>query len=252
MFVRGQVLGWKAAIALAVAALALGGEPALAQVKPGDVITPQNAFKVKDLLSPGVYWRVQHGMWMKIVPTERVDWPPPYREATEKYSAQCRLTPDHRTLVGYVAGQPFPLIDPNDPYVAEKIMWNNCYRPELGDDYDLRAYDAKVVYENDPRVITYYLEGHYAGYNLTGRTEVEPLPTDPDFKASGRLWLFGMYPILAPATLRGDGILRYRYADPNRGDDSWDWTPGSRRVRRLNEAILSDAAGVTTWDPDTY
>ena len=29
--------------------------PALAQVKPGDVITPDNAYKVKDLVSPGVY-----------------------------------------------------------------------------------------------------------------------------------------------------------------------------------------------------
>jgi len=240
------------AAALAVVLLLSVAPAALAQVKPGDFITKDNASKVKDLVSPGVYYKVAHGMSMNIIPTGRIDWPPPYKEATEKYSAQCRLSPDHRTLEGYVAGQPFPMIDSNDPYVAEKIMWNNCYRPELGDDYDLRAYDAKLVYENDPRVITYYLEGHYAGYNLTGRTEVEPLPTDPDFKTTGRLWLFGMYPILAPATSRGSGIIRYRYADPARADDSWDWTPGTRRVRRLDETILSDAAGVTTWDPDTY
>ena len=65
--------------------------PADAQVKPGDFITPQNAAKVKDLVSPGVYYKVAHGMSMKIVPTERVDWPPPYQDATEKYSAQVRL-----------------------------------------------------------------------------------------------------------------------------------------------------------------
>lgn len=89
--------------------------PASAQVKPGDVITPANATKVKDLLSPGEYWRVVNGMSMKIIPTGRIDWPPPYKEATEKYSAQVRLAPNRLTMVGYVAGQPFPLIDDNDP-----------------------------------------------------------------------------------------------------------------------------------------
>ncbi len=54
-------------------------------MKPGDFISADNAPLVKELLAPGVYWRVQHGMTMKIVPTERIDWPPPYREATEKY-----------------------------------------------------------------------------------------------------------------------------------------------------------------------
>jgi len=55
-----------------------------AEVKPGDFITQDNATKVQDLLSPGVYYKVQNGMSMKIAPTERVDWPPPYKDATEK------------------------------------------------------------------------------------------------------------------------------------------------------------------------
>ena len=45
----------------------------------------------------------------------------------------------------------------------------------------------------------YFQIGHYAGYDLVGRTEeLEPIPTDPDFKATNRLWLFALYPILAP------------------------------------------------------
>ena len=56
-----------------------------AQVKPGDVITADNAAKVRDLVSPGVYYKVLQGMSMKIVPTSQIDWPPPYRDATEKY-----------------------------------------------------------------------------------------------------------------------------------------------------------------------
>src|ERR1700676_5592575 len=102
---------------------------ARAQVKPGDQINPDQADKVKDLVSPGTLYKVRNGMSMKIVPTERMDWPPPFKEATEKYSGQCRLSSDHRSLLGYVAGQPFPLIDPNDPEAGIKIAWNNKYRP---------------------------------------------------------------------------------------------------------------------------
>ncbi|MGB8411407.1 MAG: DUF1329 domain-containing protein [Candidatus Binatus sp.] len=226
-----------------------------ATVKPGDVITPENAAQVKDLVSPGVYYAVTHGMHMDIVPTDRIDWPPPYREATEKYSTQVRLTNDHRSLLGYVAGQPFPLIDPNDPYVATKIVWNNVWRPITTDDYDLRFFDCQSEYVRpgqDQNVVLDLEIGHYAGYNLFGRTEVEPMPVDPDFKQSGRLWLFGLYPFLAPEAQRGQGLIRYRYEDPNRGDDTWDWQPGTRRVRRLNEAINSSATGAQTFDADHF
>ncbi|HLX36954.1 MAG TPA: hypothetical protein VKR29_04110 [Candidatus Binataceae bacterium] len=60
------------------AGLMMNAGLASAEVKPGDVINTQTADKVRDLVSPGVYWRVQHGMTFKIVPTERIDWPPPY------------------------------------------------------------------------------------------------------------------------------------------------------------------------------
>jgi hypothetical protein len=244
------------AIALFVGAMAaFGASPALAQVRPGDVITPDNASKVHDLVSPGVYYKVLEGMSMKIVPASQIDWPPPYRDATEKYSSQVRLSKDNRSLVGYVAGQPFPLVDPNDPQVATKIMWNNVFRPLLTDDYDLRFYDCDSVYGGRNKTfspIQYYQIGHYAGYDLVGRVEVDPMPTDPDYKTTGRLWLFGLYPVLAPENDRGDGFVRFRYADPNRGDDDWSWTPGTRRVRRLNESIMSTASGPTAWNPDHY
>jgi Protein of unknown function (DUF1329) len=243
-----------ASTALFLAALMLG--PAVqAGVKPGDVISAQNAEKVEDLVSPGVFYMVRHDMRMNIIPTERVDWPPPYKEATEKYSAQVRLSDDHRSMIGYVAGQPFPPIDVNDPYIATKLIWNNVFRPISSDDYDLRFYDCQSVYMRtgaSPRIITEFEVGHYAGYNLVGRTEVEPIPVDPDFKQTNRLWMAALYPVLAPAELRGAGILRCRYAEPNRGDDSWSWTPRTRRVRRLTESILSTNTTAAVTDADHF
>jgi hypothetical protein len=228
-------------------------------VKPGDFIRYENSYKVKPLVSPGVYYKVTQGMTMKIVPTEHMEWPPPYRDATEKYSQQVRLSPDGRTMVNYVAGQPFPFLDPNDPKIATKIMWNNAFRPITSDDYDLRFYDCGDMYtgrNRSIRLLDYFQIGHYAGYDEVGRTEVEPMPIDPDFKKTDRYWLFALYPILAPENLRGGGFIRYRYENPNKPDDIWEWATGARRVRRLNEGIMSDsvAAGAnpTTWDPDHY
>jgi Protein of unknown function (DUF1329) len=242
------------ALLLAITAL-FTAAPAQAQVKPGDFITWQNAQKVKNLVSPGQFVRIMHGMSLKVIPTETIQWPPPYREATEKYSSQVRLTPDHRSLVGYVAGEPFPIIDANDPNAGTEVMWNVAFRPISSDSYDLRWFDCDSVYwgRNKPfREIVDYEIGHYAGYNEVGRTEVNPIPIDPDFKRTGRYFLSLLYPVLAPENARGTGLIKFRYADPNKDDDSWTWTPGARRIRRLNYAILDSATGPQDYHPNDY
>jgi len=224
-----------------------------AEVKPGDDITTQNAAVVKDLVSPGTYFAVTKGMAMHIVASKRVDWPPSYKTATEQYSSQVQLSADHRTVEGYVAGQPFPLLDNNDPYIATKIMWNSSLRPIATDDADLRFFECQVTELNpggSQKLETLSELGHFAGYSEIGRTEAEPMPTDPDFKKSGVWQRSAAYPVIAPAEARGSGGLRFRYWDPNRGDDAWAFIAQTRRVRRVNETILSSSTGLSTWDPD--
>ena len=109
-----------------------------ADVQPGDKIGPDNVDKVKDLISPGLEWCVRRGMPMTIVAPKKIEWPAPYKEATEKYAAQVKLAEDGLRIENYIAGQPFPNIDPNDPMVAFKIMWNFEHKPAITDDLDLR------------------------------------------------------------------------------------------------------------------
>ncbi|MDO8434872.1 MAG: DUF1329 domain-containing protein [Candidatus Binatus sp.] len=224
-----------------------------AQVKPGDVITASNAAQVKDLLSPGAYQAVTKGMTINIVAPGRIDWPPPYQNATEKYASQVRLAPDHHDLLGYVAGQPFPLLDPNDPDVGVKIMWNQYFRPIATDDFDLRFFECQVATQNPgaPQQLMKMTQiGHFAGYFDLGRTEVDPLPADPDFVKTGIWARYAAYPTIEPAEDRGSGGIRYRYWDANRADDTWAYIVGSRRIRRVNEVILSASPGLSTWDAD--
>jgi hypothetical protein len=226
---------------------------ASAGVKAGDKITPDNVGEIKDLVSPGLYYMASHGMLMNIAQTRRVDWPPPYKEATEKYSSQVRLSEDHRSMLGYVAGQPFPLLDPNDPDVATKIMWNQYFRPIATDDFDLRYFECQVAKQNpgaQQQLMLMTETGHLSGYSDIGRTEVEPLPADPDFKTSGIWERVGAYPTLAPAEDRGSGGIRYRYWDANKADDAWVFLAGMRRVRRMSEVMMSSSPGLSTWDAD--
>ncbi len=218
--------------------------PAAAQVKPGDVVGKDNVSLVRNLVSPGNLVMVQQGMQMNIVPTEKLEWPPPYKSATEKYSSQVQLASDG-TLQNYIAGQPFPLLDPNDPKIASKIMWNFSFRPLYSDDADLR--DAEVAnYTRDAKgqPVDFFTVGHFAFYNNIGRIEVPPVPTDPDAAASGIRYRFGFYPLLEPSSLRGFGLIRYRHLDPKEEDNTWTFMPGARRIRRQSASILSDAIGM--------
>jgi len=98
--------------------------PLRADVVPGDIITDQNVDRVKELVSPGLEWCIRHGWPITIGETRRIEWLKPYKEATEKYSSQVKLSADGLALQNYVAGQPFPNLDPKDTQIALKIMWN--------------------------------------------------------------------------------------------------------------------------------
>src|SRR5215467_5970420 len=99
-----------------------------ADVQPGDTVTKATLAQAEGLLTPVTRWMVERGMPMAIIATKKVEWPKAYREATEKYAAQVKLSPDGHNMYNYVAGAPFPNIDPNDPLVAFKLMWDHEQR----------------------------------------------------------------------------------------------------------------------------
>jgi len=218
--------------------------PAAAQVKPGDTITRNEASKVRELLSPGNLILVKQGMTIKIVPTRRLEWPPPYKSVTEKYSPQVSLTPDGE-LKNYLAGLPFPLVDANDPQAATKIMWNFAFRPQYTDDFDARNVES-ISHERGSAEPTEHLSfGHVGSYKYIGRTEVAPMPLDKNVLATGIAFRAGSYPILDPAELRGVGIVRQGYAIPGFEDAVWEYSSASRQLRRLSAISLSDSFGVS-------
>ena len=249
MTLRSQLAALCGALALA----ALAAAPMRADVNPGDVINKDNKDKVTDLVSPGVMWCIDHGMTMKIVPYQKIDWNPAYKEATEKYSGQVKLSADGRTIENHVGGMPFPSIDPNDPNVALKIMFNYEFKPFVTDDQDLRNFDADTgtVSDKPLDVERHYILDHLRTLFYTGRLYVDPkpvlLPNTDGVRAKQSL-----HPILEPFDLKGVGLTGIRYLDPDRQDDTWLYLPTLRRVRRLSSAQRSDALFGQDTDVDSY
>src|SRR5262249_46360880 len=208
----------------------------------------------KDLMSPGLEWCVRRGLPMSIVETKKVEWPRAYKEATEKYASQVKLTGDGLTVQNYVAGQPFPSLDPKDPQFAQKIMWNYEYGLVNGiDDTDLRNFDAdtgSIPAKGAMSVERHFLLDHFRRLFWTGRLYVDPKPEKPN--PNGYRGQQGLYPILEPFDLKGVGGLSNRYIEAGRQDDSWLYLPSLRRVRRLSTAQRSDALFGQDTDVDSY
>jgi len=245
--------GWWRAITGALALSVTLGGAAVADVSPGDKITDQNIDKVKDLISPGMEWCIKHGFPITISETKRVEWPKAYKEATEKYSSQVKLSADGLTVQNYVAGLPFPNVDAKDPQVAQKIMWNYSYNFLSTDDVDLRNFDADTgsVADHGPlSVERHFLLDHFRRLFWNGRLYVEPKPEKPN--ANGYRAQQGLYPILEPFDLKGVGALGNRYISSEKQDDSWLYLPSLRRVRRLSTAQRSDALFGQDTDVDSY
>src|SRR5262245_41671341 len=86
-------------------------------------------------------------------------------------------------------------------------MWNFSFRPQYTDDADIRYVE---VSSNAPGttvggILEHFTVEHFAFYNNVGRTEVPPVPTDPEATGPGIRYRFGAYPFLEPQELHGAG-----------------------------------------------
>ena len=240
--------------AAVVAGLLLSATPMWADVQPGDTVGPNDVAKIRDLISPGLEWCVKYGLPMRIVAPKTVTWPAEYKQATEKYAGQVKLEGDGLTLSNYVAGLPFPNLDPNDPQVALKIMWNFEYKPAITDDLDLRNFDADTGSIGPMQAMSverHFLLDHLRSMFYTGRLYQEPKPEYEPNPSKFRSQT-GLYPILEPFDLKGVGAVGNRYVDPAKQDDQWLYLPSLRRVRRLSTAQRSDALFGQDTDVDSY
>ncbi len=234
-----------ALMAAGAVSLSVAGR-ATADVQPGDTVTKENMDKAADLLTPAMKWYVEHGMPMKVIPYKKIEWPRLFKEATEKYSGQVKISPDGRDIFNYVAGAPFPKIDPNDPLVGAKIMWNQEQKPayvdNVGTEWIVELINSRGELERT------YGSQFWRRMMWTGRLYTDPKPVVPHNPAMRYTEQFG--PLFQPNDLKGAGTLSNRYLASDMPDDSYMYLPELRRVRRISVSNRSDAFWGTDYDLD--
>lgn len=221
--------------------------PAQADVAAGDTISKDNMAKAGDLLIPGSKWMLDKGMRFKVIPYKKVELPRLFKEATEKYSSQVKLSADGHEVFNYVAGVPFPAIDVNDPMSGYKVMWNQeqkpAYTDNVGTEWIVELVNAKGELERT------YGSQFWRRMMWTGRMYTDPKPVVPHNPPMRYTEQFG--PLFIPNDLKGAGVLNNRYLNAADPDDSYMYLPELRRVRRISVANRSDAFWGTDMDLDS-
>ena len=159
-----------------------------------------------------------------VQPTTDMPLQAQYIAATEQYAPQVEL--GEGELRNYVAGLPFPLIDPHDPRAGEKVAWNLRYQ----DEGETKQYWAT----NEHRTGSGGVARTERFYSIVQSGMHRPAPA-ANLAAWGKL---GVYKkrynlMLGPADLDGTQTLTYRYDRDTRVNDKWIYDPKSRRTRKV-------------------
>jgi len=239
---RKAVTSFVAAVVIGLPLAAMAEQPPV-----GTKVTKDNMDKYKESLSPTMQYLVRGGMEIPVIEYKKIDWPPSYKEATEKYSSQVKLSPDGRDMLNYVAGAPFPAVDENDPQAGAKWMWNHeqksVYTDNIGCGWNVELVNSKGERER------FFGSNFWRRMMWRGRLVLDPKPTIPHDPAIGYTEQWG--PLHDPNDLKGAGALNFRYVSPDVPDDSYLYLPELRKVRRLSMANRSNAFWGTDIDIDS-
>ena len=214
---------------------------AVAELKPGDVLGPDNWEQATGLLPEEFLDCYKRGDFRHRVgdfAIDRIGDDPVFHEAVEANRGRYALN-EQGSIVDvrtgkppeYVYAWPFPDIDPNDPQAAMKIVWNFFYTMYYGGNAHYRAdllwvsrrgLDRSIEVDSNVK----YYDGQHPRFR-------EP-DADPELLAQS------LAEVRAPADVNGVVSLSWRYRGAERRDSVWAFVPALRRVRAVSPANRSD------------
>ena len=224
-----------------------------AELPAGTIITKANLERIKgdtfegktiaSLLTAAVEWQIKNwGLQIKLRHSKPLPLDPRFIKATKKYAGTTKFDPKTRECTGYMAGLPFPDVSMDDPYAAEKLVWN-CYYSQggVGFGYNQRAPHAHVLIADKglERVQKWFWLRYWMKDRLD-RFARGLSPVEGDGSILTKTLLFAQYPY----DIRGIGTLVIRYDNP-KVEDQWAYIKSVRRTRRLSGGAWMDPVGAT-------
>jgi hypothetical protein len=199
----------------------------VAGLTPGATIAKDSWEAAKEYLPLEILERVKAGE-LAFTIQETTDLPvsDAYIEATRRHAEQVRISASGE-LEGYVAGLPFPVIDPSDSLAGVKAAWNVRYR-DFGD--TMQVWNTfRLLPETgsaEREIENYYVVAY--GMHRPQVDGVNPNKWEKD----GVLYK-EFFHILSPFDLKNSMSLKLRYARDHDNDDNWSYSPASRKIRKI-------------------
>ena len=201
------------------------GMPKVEGITPGMTIDKSNAQVAAGVLPPELLDHLAAGEF-SITVQETTDTPlrKEYIDATIQNYGKAGV--GEAKLKNYVAGLPFPLLDPKDPQAGLKGGWNFRYR-DRGENVqywptnELRT-DSGAVERSE----SYYILMQFGAGRLDSEGDLEK-------GGNGRIYSKRYMRFLAPADAEGRQILSLTYGDESHLDDQWLYDPKTRRTRKV-------------------
>lgn len=216
----------------------LGVAVSAEEPKPGTIISKENINSYKDYLpEESIPLFTKYGMKVKVGEPGKYSIGPKMKEYTDKYSGNVKLD-GNRRLLNYVAGIPFPSIDPKDPNAGIKIAWNYEYQPMQPDDDDHTFW---FVWVNKNGKVERTVKGLSFKLNYKNRFSVPPMP-DVTPNPRDIRFVQGLK-IVEPFDVAGTGFTQTHFNpnNPKLDDETVAYVPSVRRLRRLSAAQQYDA-----------
>lgn len=200
--------------------------------------------RIGDVLTERVRWQIEKfATSLRLVHKTPIALDPRHVAATENYAGRARLDDATKRVEGWVAGDPFPDIDPGDPDAGYKIIWNLTYGRSRGYDHDHPGISFLLVDAESglERFQTWALRRLF----MKGRIAGPPVIGDGDTLEKTLLYA------QTPQDIKGLGSFSIRY-DTGRLDDSWAYVREVRRTRRLSGGAWMNPIGSTDELQDDF
>jgi hypothetical protein len=214
----------------------------ICDVAPGDVLDKTNWQKAEGLLPDEIVDWIKKGEFVLKVgeltykPAEHL---PPYALRASRDNVGKYVLDKDDWIVEKetgergkpIIGHPFPEIDPEDPKVGEKIIYNGFYSGHSSGSF--------IAY-----LRTEYVRR--SGYQRSTNGEMHNLSMDGNPKYVARdnpdgVEKYTLFVARSPYDIAGAAVMTWRYLDPGKQDNTFTFLPAIRRVRRMSSGNRSDA-----------
>lgn len=214
-----------------------------ADVVPGDVIDSSNWQKAEGLLPEPVLDWVKRGEFILNIGELDVENPTMIRsdyvlEAFETNRGKYGIDEnggvvDKKSgeLAKCLVGFPFTVLDPKDPVVVEKLMYNHQYGQHVNGFFKFRF---QLIWVSE-RGFEREVDAVWQGASMTG------FPEALNLSNSAGVEKYSILVVRKPYDLAGTAIMTHRFLDPTQSDNTFGYIPAIRRVRRMSAANRSDA-----------